>query len=401
MGIETMQTVLLGITGCIAAYKACEIVRGLQKARDDLRVKVVMTEHATEFVGPTTFRALTHEEVAVGMFDEPGDAIHHVSLAEEADLFCIAPATANTVAKIAQGRADDLLSTTALAFEKQLVVAPAMNEAMYHDEATQENLRTLEARGVRIISPDEGYLACGKEGEGRLADPEAIVEAILGELDRRRDLEGRHVLVTAGPTHEALDAVRYLSNPSSGLTGILIAEEAALRGAEVTLVCGPTALVPPAGVDFVSVTSADEMLKACEAVYDTCDAAVFAAAVTDWRAADASDKKIKRDGEGLTLELEENPDIAATCAARNAGCYNVIFAAETGEPTEKARRKLADKGADLCVANDVSGELGFGSTDNHVWFVTEKGCEELATCSKRTIATHLLNAVVDALSPHE
>ncbi len=396
-----MQTVLLGITGCIAAYKACDVVRGLQKAREDLRVKVVMTEHATEFVGPTTFRALTNEEVAVGMFDEAGDPIHHVSLAEEADLFCIAPATANTIAKIAQGRADDLLSTTALAFQKQLVVAPAMNEAMYHDEATQENLRTLQERGVRIIAPGEGYLACGEEGEGRLADPETIVEAILGELDRRRDLEGKRVLVTAGPTHEALDAVRYLSNPSSGLTGILIAEEAALRGAEVTLVCGPSSLVPPAGVDFVSVTTAAEMLEACEAVYDGCDAAVFSAAVTDWRAADAPEEKIKREGEGLTLELEENPDIAATCAARNVGCYNVIFAAETGDPAEEARRKLADKGADLCVANDVSGDLGFATADNHVWFVTKEESEELETCSKRTIATRLLNAVSSALPPHE
>ena len=237
--------VLVGVTGCIAAYKACEVVRGLQKA--GVRAKVVMTEHATEFVGPTTFRALTHEPVAVGLFDEPGDPIHHVSLAQECDAFVIAPCTANVAAKLACGLADDLLTTTALATTAPLVVAPAMNVHMHENAATQENLRVLAARGVTLVEAEEGYLACGDVGKGRLADVDAIVAAALRAAGVRRDLEGRHVLVTAGPTEEPLDPVRCLTNRSSGKTGYAIARAAVRRGARVTLVSGPVALEAPAG----------------------------------------------------------------------------------------------------------------------------------------------------------
>ena len=309
-----MKTVLLGVTGCIAAYKACEIVRGIQKTAPDLNVKVVMTEHATKFVGPTTFRALTGNEVAVSLFDEASDPIHHISLAKEADVFCIAPATANVIAKIANGIADDLLTTTALATRAPLVIAPAMNDKMFENEKTQENIARCEAKGARIVSPASGYLACGDVGAGRLEDPQVIVAEILQALSRSRDLAGKRVLVTAGPTQEAIDPVRYLSNRSSGIQGYAIAAEAAARGAQVTLVSGPVALQQPEGVTCIQVRSAREMLAACEAPFKTADLAVFVAAVSDWRPAEVSQGKIKHDGGNLELTLVPNPDIAATLA---------------------------------------------------------------------------------------
>ncbi len=386
-----MKTVLLGITGCIAAYKACEVVRGLQKSGADLRVKVVMTPHACEFVGPTTFRALTREEVAVELFDAPSDPIHHISLAKEADVFCIAPCTANVLAKLAHGQADDLLTTTALAFQGQLLVAPAMNVDMWRDEATQENLRVLEARGVRVVSPEAGYLACGEVGDGRLAEPAAIVEAVLEECSTSDELAGQHVLVTAGPTHEPLDPVRYLANHSSGLQGFAIAREAARRGAKVTLVSGPTSLPDPHDVEVVRVTTAAEMLTACEAVFPQANLAVFSAAVCDWHPAKVSEGKLKRTG-GTTLELVPNPDIAATLGAnKTAGQRTVVFAAETTDPIQEAQRKLLVKNADLCVANNVASGLGFGTAENKVWFVTQNGAEDLPVMSKTQIARALFD----------
>ena len=291
MAEQTQKTVLVGVTGCIAAYKAAQIVRGLQKA--GVRVKVVMTEHATEFVGPTTFRGLTREPVAVGLFDAPGDPIHHVSLAQECDLFLIAPCTGNVVAKVACGIADDLLTTTALACPAPLVIAPAMNVNMYEAAATQENFATLRRRGVQIIEADEGYLACGDVGRGRLADPAVIVEAVLerlAALDAPFDLAGKKVLVTAGPTREPIDAVRYVSNYSSGKQGFAVARAAAARGAQVTLVSGPVALEDPAGVDVVKVSTACQMLEAAREAFASADIAVFTAAVADMRPAAPADR---------------------------------------------------------------------------------------------------------------
>ena len=236
-----MKTVLVGVTGCVAIYKTCEIIRGFQKA--GLHAKVVMTESATHFINPTLFRALTREPVAVGLFDDrPGDPIHHISLSKEADLFLIAPCTANVIAKLANGIADDLLTTTALATTAPIVIAPAMNVNMYQNVATQQNMATLRERGVAFIDADSGYLACGDVGKGRLADPEVIVKAVLDMLAVKRDLEGKRVLITAGPTIEPIDAVRFISNPSSGKTGFALAEAARDRGANVTLVTGPVAL---------------------------------------------------------------------------------------------------------------------------------------------------------------
>ena len=392
------KTVLLGVTGCIAAYKSCEIVRALQKA--GVHVKVVMTEHATEFVGPTTFRALTHEKVAVGLFDDPEDPIHHVSLAQEADAFLIAPCTANVIAKIANGIADDLLTTTALATTAPLIIAPAMNVNMYDNGATRYNIGKLHIRGARIVEAGDGYLACGDVGKGRLADIEDIVGATIDELGVRRDLDGRRVMVTAGPTVEPIDPVRYISNHSSGKTGYAIARAAALRGADVTLVSGPVSLPAPEGVRVVRVRTAREMLAAAEEAFRDADIAVFAAAVADMRPRAVSDRKLKkgRDGDELgAIELVENPDILATLAARKDRQVVVGFAAETNDVVPNAEAKLAAKRADFVVANQVGEGMAFGTDDNAVWFVDAEEIEELPRMPKSRLADEILDKAVQFL----
>lgn len=402
MAETTQKTVLIGVTGGVAAYKACEIVRGLQKA--GVRVKVVMTEHATEFVGPSTFRALTREPVAVGLFDAPGDPIHHVSLAQECDVFVVAPATANAIAKMAHGIADDLFSTTALACKAPLVVAPAMNVSMYEAPATQENLRALKARGARIVDADSGYLACGDVGRGRLAEPSDIVDAVLEELealDARAkaeepgDLAGMRVLVTAGPTFEPIDPVRFLGNRSSGKMGFAVAEAAARRGAEVVCVSGPVALEAPAGVRVVRVETACEMLEAARESFVEADIAVFAAAVADMRPAAEAASKLKkgRDGSALQrIELVENPDILKTCASGKRDDQVVVgFAAETDDVVRNARAKLERKGADFIVANRVSKTLTFGADESQAWFIGAESERELPPFPKRVLADAILD----------
>jgi phosphopantothenoylcysteine decarboxylase/phosphopantothenate--cysteine ligase len=440
-------TVLLGVTGCVAAYKACELVRLLQKA--GVRVKVVMTPMGAEFVTPATFKALTRAEVALAPVDDPSAPIHHISLAQEADVFLIAPATANTINKLANGVADNLLTTTALATEAPLLIAPAMNVHMWRDEATRESLGRLRERGVTIIEPEAGYLACGEIGEGRLAPVAEIAEWVLTELGRARDLEGRRILVTAGPTREHLDPVRFFSNPSSGATGYAIAEEAARRGAEVVLVSGPTVLPDPFGCTVVRVTSAIEMLEAVEQGFaesaavvardavaaggavtvteaaaaeaaatataaaaasakaaspitdaPAFDAAIFTAAVADFRPVERREHKLKKGEQGteLSVRLVANPDILTTMAARRGTAFIVGFAAETRDVIAAAQRKLREKNASLIVANDVSDPaLGFASTHNRWHFVTAHGVETTDVLHKRTLARLLLDAVARAL----
>ena len=393
------KTVLVGVTGCIAAYKSCEIVRLLQKA--GVRAKVVMTEHATEFVGPTTFRALTREPVAVGLFDDPADPIHHVSLAQEADCFVIAPCTANVIAKIANGLADDLLTTTALACTCPLVVAPAMNVHMYENPATRYNLGKLHIRGARIVEAGDGYLACGDVGRGRLAEPADIVAAVLEELDMRRDLAGRRVMVTAGPTVEPIDPVRYLTNRSSGKTGYALARAAAARGADVTLVSGPVALPEPEGVRIVHVETAREMLSAAQEAFAAADVAVFSAAVADMRPREVAARKLKKgeaDAMLGTIELVENPDILATLgAAKRPGQVVVGFAAETDDVVANAQRKLSSKHADLIVGNEVGGGRAFGTDDNEVWFVTAEETYGLPLMPKDRLADRILDVAASFL----
>ena len=392
--------VLLGVTGCIAAYKSCEILRGLQKA--GVRVKVVMTKNACEFVGPTTFRALTHEPVAIDTFgDGPGDPIHHVSLAEECDLFLIAPCTANVLAKMAAGIADDLLSTTALACTAPIAVAPAMNVHMYEASATQHNMQVLASRGVDFIEPGEGYLACGDVGRGRLADPADIVANILHMLGREKDLEGKRVVVTAGPTVEPIDAVRFISNPSTGKMGFAVAEAAVARGAEVTLVTGPVSLTDVPGAKMVRVGTACEMKAAVDEAFPSADIAIFSAAVSDFRPRTVSDRKLKKgaDDDALVhIELVENPDILASCgAAKREGQVVVGFAAETNDVIGNARSKLSRKKADFIVANDVSRGQGFGADSDEVAFVSASGEEHLPEMGKRELADRILDKALEFL----
>lgn len=388
MNAHPTPTVVLGVTGCIAAYKACELTRMLM--RQGCRVKVVMTPNATRFVGATTFRALTGEPVAVSLWDEPESRVHHVSLAEEADVFAIVPATANVIAKLAHGRADDLLTTAALATEAPLVVAPAMNVHMWRAESTVENVATLRSRGAVIVEPESGELACGDVGEGRLAQLDQIADAILAETRRAQDLSGVAVLVTAGPTREPIDAVRFIGNPSSGRTGYALAQEAARRGAAVTLVSGPTSLADPFGVRTVRVTSADDMKNAVDAAYDTADVVIAAAAVSDYRPAEYSARKMKKGDAPERIELIRNPDILAGLGERKAGRLLVGFAAETNDVIKHATVKLQEKNLDAVVANDVSDpSVGFASDENRVWIVTAEGTEELPLQHKTTLARGL------------
>ncbi len=385
-------TVVVGVTGCIAAYKACELVRALQKA--GCRVKVVMTENATRFVGPATFRALTGEPVAVSLWDEPAARVHHTSLAQEADVFVVAPATANVIAKLAQGRADDLLTTAVLATEAPLVLAPAMNVHMWRQQVTQDNVARLLSRGAVVVPPDSGELACGDVGEGRLADIDSITQVVLAEVHRANDLAGVHVLVTAGPTREPIDPVRFISNASSGKTGYAIAEEAARRGAEVTLVSGPTTLPDPFGLRVVRVTTALEMAAAANAAFDSADVVVATAAVADFRPANASAAKVKKEHAELTIPLERTTDVLAGFGERKGDRVLIGFAAETEDVERNARLKLKSKSLDLVVANDVSDPaIGFGSEDNRVVFVTQDGAEEIGRHHKKVLARILWDRV--------
>jgi phosphopantothenoylcysteine decarboxylase/phosphopantothenate--cysteine ligase len=425
-GARHEQTVLLGVTGCIAAYKACELLRLLQKA--GARVKVVMTPMGTEFVTPSTFRALSGEEVALAPIDDPGSPIHHISLAQEADVFLIAPATANTINKLANGVADNLLTTTALATKAPLLIAPAMNVHMWRDETTQDSLARLRDRGAVIIEPEVGYLACGEMGEGRLASVEKIAACALGELRRSHSLEGRRILVTAGATREHIDPIRFLSNPSSGMTGYVIAEEAARRKATVTLISGPTTLPDPFGCTVLRVTSASDMLDAASRVFkghhvadesstdrlsaaqfsggqpfadavskpQPFDAAIFTAAVADYRPLERRAHKLKKNEQGseMLLRLVANPDILRTLAEDKGSALIVGFAAETHDVIAAAQRKLREKRADLIVANDVSASgLGFATTHNRWHFVTETSIETTDILHKRTLACLLLDTL--------
>ncbi|OUO19789.1 bifunctional phosphopantothenoylcysteine decarboxylase/phosphopantothenate--cysteine ligase CoaBC [Collinsella sp. An307] len=387
---DDQKTVLVCVTGCIAAYKSCEIVRLLQK--QGIRVKVLMTEHATQFVGPTTFRALTHEKVAIDLFDDPTDPIHHISLAQEPDLVLVAPATANVIAKMAHGIADDLMSTTLLATEKPVLVAPAMNAGMWRAEATRENVETLRRRGVTIVGPGSGYLACGDVDTGRLADPEDIVAATLAALEPDTTLANMSVLITAGPTFEPIDPVRFIGNRSSGKMGAALAETALKLGARsVTLVLGPSSVEVPVGVQVQRVETAADMLEATEREGATADIIVCAAAVADYRPRSVADCKIKKAAGGLdAIELVETTDILGTISNKKGERTVIGFAAETNDLLDHAQAKLSSKGCDAIVANDVTrDDSGFGTDTNKAWWVTANGTEELPTLSKAELAREI------------
>ncbi|MCW2392189.1 phosphopantothenoylcysteine decarboxylase/phosphopantothenate--cysteine ligase [Sphingobium sp. B1D7B] len=413
------QRILLIVSGGIAAYKALELVR-LLKGKG-LAVRAVLTDAATQFVTPLSFGVLTEDHVYGDMFDLKEEReIGHIQLSREADLIVVAPATANILAKMASGIADDLATTVLLATDKPVLAVPAMNVRMWHHKATQRNLDTLRGDGIHVMEPDVGTMACNEWGKGRLPDPTAIVQeierllaeapspaALLTDTSRtihapdlsHANLLGRHVLVTAGPTHEPIDPVRYIANRSSGQQGFAIAAAAAQAGARVTLVAGPVSLPTPRGVTRVDVQTAREMQAAVEAALPA-DIAILVAAVADWRAADEAEQKIKKDGSGAPapLALAENPDILATLARHaQRPALLVGFAAETETVVDHAIAKRQRKGADWIVANDVSGDV-MGGSRNSVHLVTAQGVEDWPDMPKALVATRLIERISDELA---
>lgn len=391
------KRVLLGVSGSIAVYKAVELVSRMRNAGAD--VHVVMTRHATEFVAPLTFATISRHPVHLDMFDTTRWEPEHTALADESDLFVVAPATANVLAKFARGIADDLLSTLYLAIRCPTLIAPAMNVFMYEHPAVQENISILKARGVVFSGPDYGMLACGYEGPGRLRDVDALfadVERLAARASPRRDYEGLRVVVTAGPTREPLDPVRFLSNRSSGQMGYALAEAAARRGARVTLISGPTALTAPWGVERIAVLRAREMYEVTLRAAQDADIVLLAAAVADYEPETFSPQKIKKHGETFSLTLRKTPDIARSLGEQKGDRILVGFAAETENPLENARRKMAEKHLDLVVLNDVTQEgAGFETTTNIVTLLRPDGeTTRLPLLLKTEVAEHILDAAL-------
>ena len=383
------RNVLLGVTGGIAAYKSAELIRQLQLL--GANVRVIMTHGAREFITPLTLQALSGNPVHTELLDEQAEqGMGHIELARWADLLLIAPATADLLARLATGRADDLLTTTALATAAPLLVAPAMNQQMWRDQATTDNIATLATRGVHLVGPAAGEQACGDVGPGRMEEPTIIAAAAAG-LFQNGLLAGKRVVITAGPTREAMDPVRYISNHSSGKMGYALAQAAADAGASTTLVSGPVNIPLPDGVHCVSVESAEQMLDQCQALLGECDIFIACAAVADYRPASIEQRKIKKGAEQLTLELVRNPDIVAAVANSAQAPFTIGFAAETNDVLSYARDKMQRKGLDMIVANDVSDQnIGFNSDQNAVTVMWNDGEQALPCASKDSIARQIV-----------
>lgn len=396
--MENLQgkCVLLGITGGIAAYKMANVASGLRKA--GATVHVIMTENATKFITPLTFETLTNNRCVVDTFarDFQYD-VKHISLAKAADLILIAPATANVIAKLANGLADDMLTTTVLAARCKKLVAPAMNTAMLENPITQDNLAKLKKYGFGIIEPAVGMLACKDVGSGKLPEPETLLDCIAMELARDKDMAGLHVTVTAGPTQEALDPVRYLTNHSTGRMGYAIAREAMLRGADVTLISGPTALKPVPGVKTVDVVSAKDMFEAVQAILPETDILVKAAAVADYRPISIAEEKIKKQDGDMAIPLERTDDILGWVAEhRHPGLFVCGFSMETRDMIENSQKKLAKKHLDMIAANNLKvAGAGFGVDTNVVTILTADGIQELPLMGKDQVAAKLLDAILE------
>ncbi len=389
------KNVVVGVCGGIAAYKVVEVVSRLKKLGAD--VDVIMTANAQKFVTPLTFRSLSHRPVVTDMFEEPAQwDIRHVSLAQKADLFLIAPATANIIGKLASGIADDMLSTTIMATKVPVLIVPAMNFNMYANPIVQENIEKLKKLGYRFMEPGTGPMAEeGLSGKGRLPEPAAIVEEAVSILKPNRDLEGVRILITAGPTREAIDPVRYISNHSSGKMGYAVAKAAVERGAEVVLVSGPVSLEQPDGVKFVPVISAEDMYHAVMERFEICDAVIGAAAVADYRAAEISKLKLKKNDDDMTLRLEKNTDIMKELGKIKGGRILAGFCAETDHLLENAAKKIKTKNLDLIVANDVTMEgAGFGTDTNIIKIMRRDGSvEDLPLMSKLSAAHRILDEI--------
>lgn len=392
MGVLDGKTIVFGVTGGIAAYKSCEAVSRLKKL--GATVCVIMTKNATEFVAPLTFETLSNQPCVVDTFARPERwEVEHVSLAKRADLFVIAPATANIMAKLAHGIADDMLSTTCLATRAPMLIAPAMNTGMWENVATQENLKILQARGMHFVGPEGGYLACGDVGAGRMSEPAQIVERCVQLLTAKRDMQGLRVLVTAGPTCENIDPVRFITNRSSGKMGYALAEAALRRGAQVTLVTGPVSLTPPQGAQVEPVRTTEDLLQRMLALAPEQDIVIQAAAPADYRAQQIAPQKLKKQGDGaLTLTFVPTPDVAkAVGEGKHDGQILVGFAAETETAVENARKKLDSKHLDMIVANDVTQPgAGFDVDTNIATIITHQQAESLPIMTKKALADEIL-----------
>jgi len=387
--------IFLGVSGGIAAYKAAALTSTL--VQRGALVDVVLTAEAERFVTSLTFASLTARPVFTSLWDLP-ERIPHIRLVREAQVALVVPATANLIAKLAAGIADDLLTAALLAARIPRILAPAMNEAMYEDRTTQRNLASLRARGYEVVDPERGFLAERERGVGRLAGEERILAALASALQRTQSLRGKRVVITAGPTREPFDPARFLSNASTGATGVELAREAALRGSRVTLLLGPTLLEPPAGVEVVRVTTAGELYDAAVAHALGADLVIASAAVADWRPAERSASKLAKSGEKLTVALEPNPDVLAAVGERKGATFLVGFAAETGEHEARAREKLRRKRLDAIAVNDVSGERGFGIGENELVLLWgEDGRRELGRGTKGELAVRLLDAVEELM----
>ncbi|NLV36028.1 MAG: bifunctional phosphopantothenoylcysteine decarboxylase/phosphopantothenate--cysteine ligase CoaBC [Clostridiaceae bacterium] len=386
---------VVGVCGGIAAYKVVDVVSRLKKL--DAEVDVIMTASAQEFVTALTFRSITHRPVITDMFGEPEEwDVRHISLAQKADLFLIAPATANIIGKLASGIADDMLSTTVMATKAPVLIVPAMNYNMYANPIVQQNIEKLKKLGYYFMEPDTGRMAEGTSGKGRLPEPPVIVEEVCAMLKPTRDLEGLSILVTAGPTREALDPVRYLSNHSSGKMGYAVSQAAVERGADVILVSGPVAIDKPMGVEYIQVTSADEMYDAVMKNFKDCDAVVMSAAVADYKAAEVSDLKIKKQGDDFSVQLVKNVDILKELGRIKEDKILAGFAAETDNLLENAAKKIKEKNLDIIVANDVTMEgAGFGTDTNIIKILRKDGSvTDFPLMSKLSAAHCILDEIV-------
>ncbi len=394
------KNILIGVTGGIAAYKVVEVASRLKKS--GANVKIIMTKHATEFVSPRTFQEITNNAVSVEMFGDAANFIHveHISLADWADFMLIAPATANFLAKTAHGIADDLLTTTILAFDKKILVCPSMNTKMFENPATQANLSTLKARGIKILEPASGNLACGTSGKGRLPEPTEICAEIEKILSEEKILSGKKILVTAGGTVEAIDPVRYIGNRSSGRMGFEIAKVAVNFGAEVVLISGKSELEPPKNLEFIKVEAATEMREAILKHFDSVDSVIMSAAVADYRIKTPSAQKIKKSDENLTLELVKNPDILKELGGLKKNQILIGFAAETQNILEYANKKLVEKNLNFIVANDVTAEgAGFGVSTNIASIIWRNGrVESFEKMSKAALAEKIIERVANLLN---
>lgn len=386
--------ILLGVTGGIAAYKTAGLASMLVKQNAD--VHVIMTKNAEQFISPVTFEALTGNKVIDDTFDRSsGYHVAHIAMAAEADIVMIAPATADVMAKLAHGIADDMLTSTVLACTSPILVAPAMNTHMYENIATQTNMNTLREYGYQLIDPATGYLACGYEGKGKMPEPEYLMECIMQEIACPKDMAGKKVLITAGPTRESMDPVRYLTNHSTGKMGYALARNAARRGAEVTLISGPTALTPPMHVKMTDVITAEEMYEAFERAFDAQDIIVMSAAVADYRPANVAEQKMKKSDGGLSIPLERTKDILGTFAPKKAHRFICGFSMETEDMLKNSKEKLVKKNLDMIVANNLTVEgAGFGTDTNVVTIITKDTVEELARMSKDEVAAGIFDRIL-------